>query len=81
MVLSIYEDRNGYIWFATDGGLNRMDPKTGKFTVYTKTQGLASDLVVSIYEDRQGTMWIGTDGGGLNRIKEGEISTYTTGEA
>jgi signal transduction histidine kinase/streptogramin lyase len=36
--------------------------------------------VVSILEDRQGTMWIGTDGGGLNSIKNGKFSTYTTRE-
>ncbi|MGD2092988.1 MAG: two-component regulator propeller domain-containing protein [Candidatus Aminicenantes bacterium] len=46
--------------------------------VLVKTEGLASDLVVSIYEDRQGTLWIGTDGGGLNSMKNGKFSTYTT---
>jgi signal transduction histidine kinase/ligand-binding sensor domain-containing protein/DNA-binding response OmpR family regulator len=52
--------------------------KTKLQEVLVKRQGLASDLVVSILEDRQGTMWIGTDGGGLNSIKNGKFSTYTT---
>jgi signal transduction histidine kinase len=31
-----------------------------------------------IYQDRRGAMWFGTYGGGLNRLQDGQITTYAT---
>jgi ligand-binding sensor domain-containing protein len=42
--------------------------------------GLSHDLIKSIYQDHQGNTWIGTDGGGLNLLKDGKVSIYTTRE-
>ena len=34
-VVSIVEDRSGYLWFGTyGGGLNRYDPRTGTFAAF-----------------------------------------------
>jgi len=81
MVLSILEDRKGYTWLATDGGLNRLNPETGTFTVYTTEHGLTSDMVVALHEDREGGLWVGTEDG-LNRLQFSdntfEITKYTT---
>lgn len=67
MVYCITEDRDGNLWFGTDGaGAVRYDGET--FTVYTAANdGLASDRVCTIVQDRRGTYWFGTSGGGVSR--------------
>ncbi|HVU16622.1 MAG TPA: two-component regulator propeller domain-containing protein [Candidatus Didemnitutus sp.] len=74
-VWSLAEDADGSIWVATyGGGLNRLDPRTGKFTAFRKasaaTSGFPTDLTTSVAVDRNGTVWVGTDGGGLLRYDE-----------
>ena len=72
----IMEDHEGNIWVGTKEGLSRL--KIKPFTAYTKQQGLTHDNVTSIYEDNAETLWIATWGGGLNRLKDGNITAYTT---
>lgn len=58
-VHTILQDKNGFLWFGTDGGgLIRFDGKT--FTAFTTTEGLSNDVVYSIAEDRSGKLWIAT---------------------
>ncbi|MGE5448148.1 MAG: two-component regulator propeller domain-containing protein, partial [Bacteroidales bacterium] len=80
----IYEDRQGILWIGTgspypdnggrpqDGGLNRLDKKTGTFTRYLHNpndqSSLISNKVSAIFEDRQGIFWIGTSGNGLHKM-------------
>lgn len=64
-VVDITQDRKGYIWIATEAGLNRFDGRI--FTIYTKTNsGLSSNelntLLVDPDEDK---LWIGTQRDGL----------------
>ncbi|MCP5105855.1 MAG: hypothetical protein GY950_20880, partial [bacterium] len=80
-IKSLYEDRKGNLWVGTNGGgLTCLNSKDGKFTTYTKKQGLSSNRIRTIYEDRQGSLWIGTEGGGLNRMKDGKFTRYSTKE-
>lgn len=69
-VNSIIQDENGYMWFATNDGLNRFDGY--EFTVYKPNSGdkhsLSNNAVKVIYEDSDGIIWIGTAGGGLSRF-------------
>ncbi|MCB2204571.1 response regulator [bacterium] len=62
--------RNGRIWVGTfGGGLNLLDPRTGRARRYTTANTpLSEDDVLSVYEDADGIVWIGTYGGGLNRF-------------
>ncbi|WP_298474156.1 two-component regulator propeller domain-containing protein [uncultured Maribacter sp.] len=64
----IYQDEEGFMWFATHDGLNKYDGYT--FTNYvpqSNTKGsISSNLVYSITGDKDGNLWIGTTGGGLN---------------
>ncbi|MHC2990398.1 hypothetical protein OB13_01930 [Pontibacter sp. HJ8] len=80
-VRAIYEDRQGTIWVGTgspweskpeDGGLNRLNPKTGTFERFmhdsANTKTLSSNWVRALYEDSRGNFWVGTHGDGLHRM-------------
>ena len=69
-VYSILQDCQGFMWFATDDGLNKYD--SYKFTIYKHdpedSLSLSSNWITSLYEDQSGLIWIGTKGGGLNQF-------------
>jgi ligand-binding sensor domain-containing protein len=56
------QDRYGYMWIATENGLNRFDGY--RFTTYYHHKGdstsLGSNIVVSLYQDSHGQFWVGT---------------------
>ena len=79
----IYEDKQGTIWVGTgsvfpkeadkdQGGLNRLNRKTGKFTVYrhdtNDLHSLIDNRVDAIFEDSRGIFWVGTAGDGLHTM-------------
>ena len=63
-------DKDGFMWFGTQDGLNLFDGK--KFRVFQNQPGdsssLSNNYIVSICEDEEGLIWIGTMTGGLNRF-------------
>jgi ligand-binding sensor domain-containing protein len=69
-ILSILQDREGFMWFATESGLNKFDGN--EFTVFRHVPGdpasLSHNYLLTFYEDREGIFWIGTFNGGLNRF-------------
>lgn len=69
-VLSIIQDRQGFMWFGTWGGLNKYDGY--HFTVYKydlqDPHSLSSNNVYAVYEDKAGVIWVGANGGGLNKF-------------
>jgi signal transduction histidine kinase/ligand-binding sensor domain-containing protein len=72
-VLTLLEDNSGTIWIGTwGGGLNRLDPQSGKITRFrydaADPTSLANDTVAALWEDRHGALWVGTIGGGLSRL-------------
>jgi signal transduction histidine kinase/ligand-binding sensor domain-containing protein/CheY-like chemotaxis protein len=80
-IRTMIEDREGALWVGTaNGGLNKFDRKTERFTRYqhdpANPQSLSINNVRAIYEDRAGAIWIGTRGGGLNRFDR-ETSRFT----
>jgi signal transduction histidine kinase/ligand-binding sensor domain-containing protein/CheY-like chemotaxis protein/HPt (histidine-containing phosphotransfer) domain-containing protein len=68
-IQAIVQDRQGFLWFATQEGLNRYDGYT--FTVFRRdpddASSLPNDWIWTLHEDPSGFLWIGTNGGGLSR--------------
>ncbi|MDH3275509.1 MAG: diguanylate cyclase [Gammaproteobacteria bacterium] len=66
-VNQITQDASGFMWFATESGLNRFDGYD--FTVYRRGRGkldtMSNDFITDISVDANGHLWIATDGGGL----------------
>jgi len=65
----ILQDSQGYVWLATEAGLNRYDGYSVRQFRRDRgnPRGLASDYVWSIAEDAHGDLWLATDGGGVAR--------------
>jgi len=64
---AIIQDAQGFMWFATQDGLDRYD---GNSFIHISQQptlqgALPRNFVTAVASDRFGTLWIGTDGGGL----------------
>jgi signal transduction histidine kinase/ligand-binding sensor domain-containing protein/DNA-binding response OmpR family regulator len=66
-VEGILQDSQGYLWLATESGLDRYDGNG--FRVYRRERGnthaLASDYIWTIAEDAHTDLWVATDGGGI----------------
>ncbi|MDA3894246.1 MAG: triple tyrosine motif-containing protein [Salinivirgaceae bacterium] len=77
-VMDIIEDKDGDIWFATDGrGVNILDKETRQMYPNLNTidnKGLSSNSLCCVFEDSEGIIWIGTENGGLNRYDKREQS-------
>jgi diguanylate cyclase (GGDEF)-like protein len=72
-ITHLKQDRSGAIWVGTAGsGLYRW--KDGRFTVYTRAHGMASNWPLAIHEDADGVLWVGSNGEGLTRIAHGTLT-------
>lgn len=61
VVNDIYQDSDGYIWIATEYGLNRFN--RFEFVTYFEESGLSDNNVLAIYEDSKKRLLIGTENG------------------
>ena len=68
-VHDILQDHQGYIWIATEDGLNRFDGYTYKVfrADPDDPEGLTSSNIQTLFEDRQGYLWLGGYEGGISR--------------
>ncbi|MDR0658753.1 MAG: response regulator [Mediterranea sp.] len=61
LINKVYQDRKGFIWIATENGLNKFDGT--RFSIYrhhiTDSTSLKNNYVRSLYEDSYGNFWIG----------------------
>lgn len=64
-VLDIEQDRHGFLWIATNGGLNRYDGYECRIFRYNERDAgsIGSDFIKTLRVDRRGHVWIGTDRG------------------
>lgn len=68
LVMSIYEDRDGYIWF----GASRYDGKS--FQNFTIKDGFPSNSIRLLLEDKFGKLWFGAQGEDMF-VYDGKIFT------
>jgi signal transduction histidine kinase/ligand-binding sensor domain-containing protein/DNA-binding response OmpR family regulator len=71
-VLKIFQDKKGFIWFATRDGLNKYDGYN--FTVYrhifNNPNSISSSSITCISEDKNENLWVGTTDGGINKLEK-----------
>ena len=58
--MDILEDKDGFVWISSRGGLLRFDPETESFKVI---EGLPSNQIMFMIQDLNGNLWFGTPGG------------------
>ncbi len=62
---SITQDADGFIWIATEDGLNKYDGEN--FTQYrhdsTNNKSVADNFIRKVFIDNQNTLWVGTENG------------------
>lgn len=62
-VWCVLKDRNGNMWFATEGaGVSKFDGEN--YMHFTENEGLSSNIVFHVMEDSKGNLWFSTWGGG-----------------
>lgn len=83
MIYDIVQDRNGFIWFATRGGLNRYDGygfkvwKNDPFNPYS----ISDNTIQVLLEDRRGWLWLGTENNGIDVFDPQTGKFFHLGEA
>jgi ligand-binding sensor domain-containing protein/signal transduction histidine kinase len=71
-IQALMEDDHGYLWIATNTGVNKFDPTTERFSRYVheadNPNSLGGAYVTSIARDSRGSLWFGTDSNGLDKF-------------
>jgi ligand-binding sensor domain-containing protein/signal transduction histidine kinase len=61
----IIQDQNGFVWFATNGGLNRFDGIEFKTFIHDRNSdnSISNNIINHLYEDDHGNIWVSTQNG------------------
>jgi signal transduction histidine kinase/ligand-binding sensor domain-containing protein len=90
VIRSLFVDHSDVLWVGTgfefvpneNGGLNKFDKKTGRFTRYIHDEknpkSLANNKVRAILEDSKGNFWIGSGGSNGLQTMNRETGTFET---
>jgi ligand-binding sensor domain-containing protein len=70
-VYRICQDKQGYLWFATDNGVSRFDGK--RFKNFTTEDGLTDNDVIYIASDSKGRIWMAPFNKSICYYYEGKI--------
>ncbi len=75
-VSAVMQDRRGFLWVGTFGGLARFDGAAFKVFLHAPSDSLSlgNNTVNALLEDRDGRIWVGTEGG-LDRF-DPETETF-----
>lgn len=70
-VYSVFQDSDGFMWFATEAGVYRYDGSQQK--AFSIKDGLSGNEVFNIHEDSKGRIWFLTYSGQPNYYLDGKI--------
>jgi ligand-binding sensor domain-containing protein/serine phosphatase RsbU (regulator of sigma subunit) len=73
-VNDIKQDKNSFLWIATDGGLSRFDGI--HFKSYSTQNGLSETAISTIVIDAQGAIWLGTVTGKIYIFENEKFTPY-----
>lgn len=73
-VFQVIQDKEGFIWLATQNGVSRFDGK--RFTNYTIEDGLNSNMITAIALGTNGEIFFSNYEKGINVLKNGKIENY-----
>jgi ligand-binding sensor domain-containing protein len=73
-VYDLHQDELGYLWIATEGGLNRFDGKS--FKVFSSEDGLLKDAIRCIYYSDKGKKKYYGSVGGISVFENKEFKTH-----
>ncbi len=73
-IYCLCKDRNGFLWIGTGRGLNRLDPRTGKFIHFPEKKYISNNMIFGMVCDEYNNLWISHQAG-LTRLK---CSTFKT---
>lgn len=78
----IIQDKNGFMWFGTNDGLNRYDGYNFKVFRPTKNtnSSISGRIIQKIESDSYGNLWIASLDGGLNHYNEKKETFFNFGE-
>ena len=79
-VLAIAEDRDGYLWLGTNGGLVRFDGASFvKRSLDDEAASIADRAVTAVLGARDGSLWVGHGGaGGVERLNGDVVTRFTS---
>jgi signal transduction histidine kinase/ligand-binding sensor domain-containing protein len=77
-VYDVYQDKNGFLWFATDNGVVKFDGS--QMQIFHTKDGLSDPVVFGFFEDKQGRLWFRTFSGKLSYHQNGKIHRYQYNE-
>jgi signal transduction histidine kinase/ligand-binding sensor domain-containing protein len=73
-VYEVFQDRKGFLWFATDNGVARYDGN--EFRVFHVKDGLTDPVVFGFFEDDYGRVWFRTFSGKICYFNGQTIEPY-----
>lgn len=75
-VEAMVQTRDGFIWFAMNGGLGRFDGENLRVFDAANTPELPVPVITALAEAPDGSLWIGSAGGGLVRWDAGRFQRF-----
>lgn len=64
-VNKVIEDKKGNIWFATNNGVNRWNPKSNKWDAFYDNKQEQAKVFLALCEDNDGNIWAGSYSSGV----------------
>jgi len=77
-VRALLEDRRGFLWVGTQGGVARLG--ASGFKNFGLAQGLSVGQVSALLEDREGAIWVAQVDAKLARIRGSQVQTFGLAE-